>query len=99
MLREEAQVPGDLVDEEAAAVRGAADVHGLRVGREQHLPARLYEAVVPVGLLAEEEEVLVEPADLLDRRPPDEHHRTHYELCLAHRVVLEATGVERIQRA
>ena len=53
-------------------------------GKKTHLPARLAEAVGPVRLLAEEEERLVERADLLDRLAPDEHAGAHQELRLAH---------------
>ena len=75
-------------------MRGAADVHALRAREEEDLPARLPEAVAPVRLLAEEEEVLVEQADLVDRAPADEHARAHDELGLAHLVVVEAARVE-----
>ena len=70
----------------------------LRAREEDDLPARLREAVAPVGLLAEEEEVLVERPDLLDRLAPDEHDRAHHELGLEHRVVVEAARVEPVQR-
>src|SRR5262249_45731437 len=63
MLCEEAQQATEILDVEPAAVRGAADVHDLRVGDERDTPARLTEAVRPVRLLAEHEEVLVEEAD------------------------------------
>ena len=41
VLREPAQVAADVLDEHPPAVRGAADVHGLGVGREPDRPARL----------------------------------------------------------
>ena len=80
VLGEEAQVPADVLAEHPAAVRRAADVHALRAREEAHLPAGLAEAVAPVGLLAEEEERLVERADLLDRLAADEHARAHHDL-------------------
>ncbi len=97
MLGEEAQVPAQVLAEEPAAVRGAADVHALGAREEEDLPAGLPEPVAPVGLLAEEEEVLVERADRVDRLPADEHAGAHHDLRLEHAVVGEAAGVERVQ--
>ena len=79
------------------AVRRAADMDALGAGVEEHLPARLREAVAPVGLLAEEEERLVERADLGDRGAPHEHAGTHHELRLAQLVVVESGGVEGVE--
>ena len=72
MLREEPQVSFHLLAEHAPAVRGAAHVHDLRAGEEQHLPPGAHEAEAPVRLLAEDEEVLVDQADGVDRRAADE---------------------------
>src|SRR5580765_2234352 len=66
VLNEEAQVATYVLAEHAAAVRGAVDVHELRVGREPDLPGGLAEAKAPVRLLAEQEEVLVERPDAGD---------------------------------
>src|SRR5581483_12225619 len=63
VLREEPEVALDVLREQAASVRRAADVDDLGVGQEPDRPARLAEAVEQVGLLAEHEEVLVEEAD------------------------------------
>ena len=98
VLGQEAEVPADVLAEHAAAVRGAADVHALRPREEDDLPAGLAEAVRPVRLLAEEEERLVERADLLDRLAPHEHAGAHQELRLAHLLVVEPARVERVQR-
>ena len=73
----------DVVAEEAAAVRRAADVHALGLGREERLQPASREAVAPVHLLAEEEEALVERADLVDRRAAHEQAGAHHELDLA----------------
>src|SRR4051794_10868258 len=62
MLAEEAEDSPEVLHIQLAAVGGAADVHDLGVGDEHDAPARLPEAVRPVGLLAEHEEVLVEQA-------------------------------------
>jgi hypothetical protein len=74
-------------------------VHALGAGVEAHLPARVAEALAPVRLLAEEEEGVVERADLLDRLATDEHARAHHDLDIARLVVLETARVERIQQA
>ena len=92
VLGEEAQVAAHVLAEHAAAVRGAADVDALRAGKEAHLPAGVAEALAPVRLLAEEEEGLVERADLLDRLAAHEHARAHHDLDLALRVVVEAAA-------
>ncbi len=97
VLREEAQVAAEVLPIQAPAVGGAADVHTLGSREEEHLPAGLPEAVAPVGLLAEEEVVLVEKPDLVDRAPADEQARAHDELGLAHLVVVEPTRVEPVQ--
>src|SRR5690348_9437530 len=78
--------------------RGPDDVEDLRARVEEHLPSRLAEAVAPVDLLAHQEEVLVEPADRVDRLPPHEHARAEEVLGLAHRVVIELLAEERVQR-
>ena len=98
VLGEEAEVAADVLAEHPAAVRGAADVHALGAREEDHLPARLAEAVGPVRLLAEEEERLVERADLLHGLAPDEHAGAHQELRLAHLLMVEAARVEPVQR-
>ena len=67
-------------------------------GIEQHLPARLPEAVAPVDLLAEHEEALVEDADGVDGLAPDEQAGAAQVLRLAHGLVVEAAAVERVQR-
>ena len=79
-------------------MRRAADVHALGAREEHDLPARLPEPVAPVRLLAEEEVVLVEEADLVDRLATNEHARAHHDLAIAHLVVVEATRVERVER-
>ena len=50
-----------------------------------------------VRLLAEEEERLVEPADVIDRPPADEQARAHHPVDLAFLVVRESPGVEGVQ--
>src|SRR5438105_8797586 len=100
MLGEETQVPAQLLPVHrppVLACRGAADMDELGARREQHLPARLAEAVAPVRLLAEHEEVLVEEAYGSGGLPPYEQAGAHQELGLAHLVVVEAGAVERIQ--
>ena len=72
VLREEPQVAADVLLEHPSAVRGAAHVDDLRARVEDHGPARLVEAVAPVGLLAEEEERAVRRADGVDRVAADE---------------------------
>ena len=99
VLGEKAEVPSQVLLEHAAAVGRAADVDAFRTREEHHRPARLLEPVAPVRLLAEEEERLVEHADLVDRRPAHEQARTHQELRLANPVVVEALRVEGVQRA
>src|SRR5437764_7935225 len=71
VLGEEVQLSADVLGEEPAAVRGAADVHHLGAGEEVDAPAGLAEAVAPVGLLGEHEEVLVEESDLARRVGPE----------------------------
>ena len=66
--------------------------------REDDRPAAVGRAAHPVDLLAEEEVTLVERADLLERRAPDEHARAHHPLHGALLVVGEATAVEGVQR-
>jgi hypothetical protein len=65
--------------------RAAAVMRDLAHRREHQRPAGGADAPAPVGLLAEEEERLVEPADRLDHRAP--HHqvaaRDHLDLALA----------------
>src|SRR5262245_14575941 len=75
VLGQEPEVALDLLPEERRGLRPparAADVHRLGIGIEQRLPPGLAQAVAPVGLLAEEEELLVERPDLLERSPPEE---------------------------
>ena len=98
MLREEPEVPAQVLPIQAARVRPAADVRALGSGEEDDLPAGLMETVVPVRLLAEEEEVLVREADLVDRLPPDQHAGAHHAFDLACLVVVEVTRVEGVQR-
>src|SRR3989304_1400483 len=94
----------------AGARGGSRDREGRRVrrrrrartpprGKKAPLPARLTETEAPVRLLAEEEVVLVEQTDLLDRLAPGEHAGTHHEIRLANLVVLEAARAERVERA
>ena len=64
---------------------------------EEHLPAGTAEPCHPVDLLAEHEEVLVEQADRVGRLAPDEQRGAVEPLDLAHLVVVEAAGVERVQ--
>ena len=99
VLGEEVQLSADVLGEEPAAVRGAADVHHLGAGEEVDAPAGLAEAVAPVGLLAEHEEVLVEHPHLLHGLAPDEHASAHHELRLPHGVVVEPARIEGIERA
>src|SRR5215207_11108631 len=101
VLEEKPQVPAHLLAEERrrlAPPRGAADVHrfGLRV--EERPPARRTSAVRPVRLLAEEEEVLVERADLLECLAPEQERRRLRELDLANFVVPESRAVKRVQQ-
>ena len=70
----------------------------LGVGQEDDVPPRPPGTEVPVGLLAEQEEALVGEPELGERGPSDEHARTHDGLDDAHLVVVEAAGVERVQR-
>src|SRR5437763_860931 len=72
VLGEEAELAAQVLDVHPPAVRRAADVGELGLGIEPDLPAGRLEAVAPVRLLAEEEEVLVRRPDLLDRLAPDE---------------------------
>ena len=67
MLREEPKVPAEVLAVQPAAVRGAPHVDTVDAGEKHDLPPRLPEAEAPVRLLAEEEEVLVEQTDLVDR--------------------------------
>src|SRR5216117_2701206 len=59
VLAQEAQLAAQVLDEQAPLVARRVDVRRLGAGEEQELPARLDEAVGPVGLLAEEEERVV----------------------------------------
>ena len=97
VLRQEAEVAAHVLAQQPSAVRGTADMDALGAGEEERLPAVLGEPVRPVGLLAEEEERLVERADLLHSGAPHEHARTHHEVRLASAVVGEATRVEAVQ--
>ncbi len=97
VLGEEQQVAAEVLPVQTASVRGAADVDALGSREEEDLPARPVEPVAPVGLLAEEEVVLVEEADPLDRAPAHEHAGTHDELRLAHLVVVEPARVEAVE--
>ena len=92
-------MPAHVLGEQGAAVRGAPDVHGLRSREEEHVPARLVEAVAPVGLLAEHEEVLVEMPDLVGRVAADEQASAEEPVDLPHLVVVEAARVEGVQHA
>src|SRR5438132_11648590 len=99
MLHEKPEIAANVLLEHPAAVRRAADVHELRAGGEEHLPSCLCEAVTPVGLLAEEEEVLVEQSDLVDRSAADEHARAHHGIGFDGARMVEVRGIERVQRA
>ena len=90
-------MPAHVLGEQAAAVRGAPDVHGLGAGEEEDTPTRLAEPVAPVGLLAEHEEVLVEQADLVRGVAADEQAGAEQPVDLAHPVVVEAALVEGVQ--
>ena len=98
MLREKSQVAADVLTEHPPAMRRTPDVHALGAGEEQDLPAGLPEAVAPVRLLAEEEERLVQRADLLDGLAPHEHAGAHHDLDLALLVVLEPARIERVEQ-
>ena len=73
-------------------------MHHLGAGEEVDAPAGLAEAVAPVGLLAEHEEVLVEESDLVRGVAPDEQAGTEEPVDLAHLVVVETALVEGVQR-
>ena len=91
-------MPAEVLAIQPAAVRRPADVDALRAREEDHLPAGFAEPVAPVGLLAEQEVVLVALADLGDRLAPEQHARAHHDLHLAHLVVVEAAAVEGVKR-
>src|SRR2546430_9685245 len=91
-------MPAHVLREQAAAVRGAADVYGLGAGEEENAPTRLAEPVTPVGLLAEHEEVLVEQPDLVRSVAADEQAGAEEPVDLAHLVVVEAALVEGVQQ-
>jgi hypothetical protein len=98
VLEQEAQVAANVLAKQQPPVRRAADVHAVRRGREDRLPPGPGEAVAPVGLLAEEEEALIEPADLVDRTASNEQARPHHPVDVAFLVVREAAAVEGVQR-
>jgi hypothetical protein len=98
VLGEEAQVTLYLLAEETPRVARGADVHCLRAGEEQHLPAGGDEAVTPIHFLAEDEEVLVGQADRIDRFASRQQAGSHQEVGFAHAVVLESAGIEGIQQ-
>ena len=100
VLVQEADVAAHLLAEHRAPAllrRRPAHVHELRVRREEHLPARLAEAVEPIRLLAEHEEVLVEEANRIGGLAPHEQDRAHQELRLVGLVVREAVAVEGVE--
>src|SRR5918996_1643730 len=99
MLREEAKLARDHLVEEAAAVGGPEDVGRLCRRQEDDLPPSGAQPPAPVGLLAEEEKVLVRRAHLLDRRAPEQEASTHDPLRLALRGVVEVAGIERVEGA
>src|SRR5207247_894114 len=98
VLGEEAQVPAQVLLVQPVSVGAPAHVHDLRAGVEEHLPARPVEAVAPVGLLAEHEEVFVEEPDRVRRVTAHEQARAEEPLHLARLVVGEAGAVESVQR-
>src|SRR5512132_2911603 len=75
VLGKEAEMPSHLLAKERRRLRPparAADVDGLRAGVEERRPAGFVQPVAPIRLLAEEEEALVERADLVERRSPQQ---------------------------
>src|SRR5215210_5927492 len=100
VLREEAKVPADLLAEEhrrLTAPGRTADVDDLRLGVEQRPPLRLARPVRPVGLLAEQEERLVERPDVLERLTPNQERGGLGELDLPDLVVPEPPAVEGVE--
>jgi hypothetical protein len=79
-------------------------VHGLRARHEQDAPAGVVQPPAEVGLVRVDEEVAVEPADLLGGRAPDQYgarlhpaHLAHLAALALHRhaLVAEHRGRER----
>src|SRR5206468_4549959 len=102
VLVQETDVAAHLLAEHRAPAllrRRPAHVYELRVRREEHLPARLAEAVEPVRLLAEHEEVLVEEANRIRGLAPHEQDRAHQELGRVGPVVRKAVAVEGVEEA
>jgi polysaccharide biosynthesis protein PslH len=86
MLREEAQVPSQLLAVHPRPVlsrRGAADVHEPCAGTDAHPPPALLQPPAEVDLLEEHEERRVESANLLERLTPQEECRPDDELAAA----------------
>src|SRR5262249_60191295 len=96
---EEAKLPAHVLCEQPAAVGGTTDVHDLRARKEPDAPTGLPEAVAPVGLLAEHEEVLIEEADLVGGVPPHQQAGPEEPVHPPGFVVDEVTLVEPVQHA
>ena len=98
MLVEVPQLAAKILDVQPAPVRCAPDMHDLGAGVEPHLPAGTAEARQPVGLLAEQEEALVEQPDRVGRLPAHQQGGSREPVDLAGACVVETAGVERVEQ-